>query len=110
MKQPRLDVDFVRRQFPYFDTELAKRWAFFDNAGGTFPCGAVVDRLTEAANERGQNMGVLRVNVIPGPVKIGRHDRHKFGPILAIVRFTHLQSGNLGQRIRLIGRLQQTCQ
>ena len=43
---PALDLEFVRRQFPFFETELAKHWAFFDNAGGTFPCGAVVDRLT----------------------------------------------------------------
>lgn len=46
-----LDLDFVRRQFPFFDTELSKHWAFFDNAGGSFACGAVVDRLTRFYRE-----------------------------------------------------------
>jgi len=43
--QNRFDVDFVRRQFPFFELEESKKWAFFDNAGGTFPCGPVVDKL-----------------------------------------------------------------
>ncbi len=46
-----LDLDFVRRQFPFFETKLAKDWAFFDNAGGSFPCAAVVDRLTRFYRE-----------------------------------------------------------
>ena len=46
-----LDLDFVRSQFPFFETELAKDWAFFDNAGGSFPCAAVVDRLTRFYRE-----------------------------------------------------------
>jgi selenocysteine lyase/cysteine desulfurase len=49
--QQALDLDFVRHQFPFFETELSKHWAFFDNAGGTFPCGAVVDRLTRFYRE-----------------------------------------------------------
>ena len=46
-----LDIDFVRQQFPFFKTSEAKDWAFFENAGGTFPCGAVVDRLTHFYRE-----------------------------------------------------------
>ena len=46
-----LDLDFVRLQFPFFETELSKHWAFFDNAGGSFPCAAVVDRLTRFYRE-----------------------------------------------------------
>ena len=45
------DIDFARLQFPFFETALSKQWAFFDNAGGTFPCGAVVDRLTHFYRE-----------------------------------------------------------
>ena len=45
------DIDFVRLQFPFFETASSKQWAFFDNAGGTFPCGAVVDRLTRFYRE-----------------------------------------------------------
>jgi hypothetical protein len=44
--QDRFDVDFARRQFPFFELEESKKWAFFDNAGGTFPCRPVVDKLT----------------------------------------------------------------
>ncbi len=41
------DVDFARKQFPFFESDASKQWAFFDNAGGTFPCGSVVERLTD---------------------------------------------------------------
>lgn len=41
-----LDLGFVRRQFPAFSApELADR-AFFENAGGSYACGQVIDRLT----------------------------------------------------------------
>ena len=39
------DVEFARRQFPFFDLDQSHEWAFFDNAGGTFPCRPVVDKL-----------------------------------------------------------------
>ncbi len=39
------DVDFARKQFPFFDLNQSNEWAFFDNAGGTFPCRPVVDKL-----------------------------------------------------------------
>lgn len=42
-----LDLDFIRDQFAIFDTEVGRRIAFFDNAGGSFVADAVVDRLTE---------------------------------------------------------------
>ncbi|MCB0636931.1 MAG: aminotransferase class V-fold PLP-dependent enzyme, partial [Lewinella sp.] len=43
---PTLDLDFVRRQFPVFGTENGQDIAFFDNAGGSYVAGAVIDRLT----------------------------------------------------------------
>ena len=43
----KLDLGFVRQQFPAFaEPSLAGR-AFFENAGGSYACGAVVSRLTE---------------------------------------------------------------
>jgi len=43
----KLDLSFVRQQFPAFaETSLAGQ-AFFENAGGSYPCGAVVNRLAE---------------------------------------------------------------
>lgn len=41
-----LDVDFVRSQFPAFAEPSLKGQAFFENAGGSYTCGAVIDRLT----------------------------------------------------------------
>ena len=41
-----LDIDFVRRQFPAFSNETLASKAFFENAGGSYPCRQVIDRLT----------------------------------------------------------------
>lgn len=42
-----LDLAFVRRQFPAFAEPTLEGWAFFENAGGSYPCRQVVRRLTE---------------------------------------------------------------
>ncbi|MFU8882061.1 MAG: aminotransferase class V-fold PLP-dependent enzyme [Rhodobacterales bacterium] len=47
-----LDVDFVRAQFPAFGVEALKGQSFFENAGGSFTCAAVIDRLTRFYTER----------------------------------------------------------
>jgi selenocysteine lyase/cysteine desulfurase len=41
-----LDSVYVRSQFPAFDSAPLKDQAFFENAGGSYPCRQVVDRLT----------------------------------------------------------------
>ncbi len=41
-----LDIDFVRSQFPAFSDPGLSASSFFENAGGSFPCGQVVDRLS----------------------------------------------------------------
>lgn len=47
-----LDMAFVRGQFPAFSSpELADK-AFFENAGGSYACGQVIDRLTRFYHER----------------------------------------------------------
>ncbi len=43
--QIEFDVAFARKQFPFFGTKESNDWAFFDNAGGTFPCRSVVEKL-----------------------------------------------------------------
>ena len=43
----KLDLDFVRRQFPAFVEPSLTGQAFFENAGGSYPCAAAVNRLTE---------------------------------------------------------------
>lgn len=42
-----LDVDFVRSQFPAFGEPSLDGWAFFENAGGSYTCRQVIDRLTD---------------------------------------------------------------
>ena len=43
----KLDVDYVRSQFPAFNDPLSKNWSFFENAGGSYVPKNVIDRLTE---------------------------------------------------------------
>jgi selenocysteine lyase/cysteine desulfurase len=43
----KLDLGFVRRQFPAFAEPSLTGQAFFENAGGSYACGAVVSRLGE---------------------------------------------------------------
>ena len=47
-----LDIDFIRAQFPAFQQENLKDQAFFENAGGSYTCGQVIDRLTRYYHER----------------------------------------------------------
>lgn len=42
-----LDLQFVRSQFPAFSEPSLEGWAFFENAGGSYPCKQFIDRLTE---------------------------------------------------------------
>jgi selenocysteine lyase/cysteine desulfurase len=47
-----LDLSYVRSQFPAFSVpDLADR-AFFENAGGSYACAPVIDRLTRFYRER----------------------------------------------------------
>ena len=47
-----LDMDFVRAQFPAFASPVLSGHAFFENAGGSFPCKQVVDRLHRFYTDR----------------------------------------------------------
>jgi selenocysteine lyase/cysteine desulfurase len=41
------DLNFIRSQFPAFEEPSLKGWAFFENAGGSYPCRQVITRLTD---------------------------------------------------------------
>ena len=41
----KLDLDYVRSQFPAFKDPLCKDWAFFENAGGSYVPKQVIERL-----------------------------------------------------------------
>jgi selenocysteine lyase/cysteine desulfurase len=47
-----LDLEFVRAQFPAFTSPAFAGQAHFENAGGSYPCARVVDRLTRFYNDR----------------------------------------------------------
>lgn len=42
-----LDLDFVRQQFPAFAEPTLREQAFFENAGGSYACRQVINRLDE---------------------------------------------------------------
>ncbi len=41
----KLNIDFVRSQFPAFKDPLSKEWSFFENAGGSYVPQKVIDKL-----------------------------------------------------------------
>ena len=47
-----LDIDFVRKQFPAFSEKTLQDQAFFENAGGSYACQQVIDRLHRFYVER----------------------------------------------------------
>ena len=47
-----LDLDFVRAQFPAFAEPSLQGQAFFENAGGSYTAGPVIDRLTRYYHQR----------------------------------------------------------
>jgi selenocysteine lyase/cysteine desulfurase len=47
-----LDLDFVRSQFPAFSEGPSVGQAFFENAGGSYPCLPVIERLNRFYRER----------------------------------------------------------
>ena len=47
-----LDADFVRSQFPAFAEASLQGHAFFENAGGSYTCGQVIDRLHRFYTQR----------------------------------------------------------
>jgi selenocysteine lyase/cysteine desulfurase len=47
-----LDLDFVRAQFPAFAQPSLEGQAFFENAGGSYPCRFVTERLARFYRER----------------------------------------------------------
>jgi cysteine desulfurase family protein (TIGR01976 family) len=87
----RLDIDFVRRQFPALGSGPYAEWAFFENAGGTYVPRSVIERtgayMTETqvqpgttsaasalAAERiadGTRLMAEMINADPGEIMIG---------------------------------------
>jgi selenocysteine lyase/cysteine desulfurase len=87
-----LDIDFVRAQFPAFSQPSLKGQALFENAGGSYTCAHVIDRLHRFYTERkvqpygffkasqdgGNEMDEAR-NRLAGLMNVGA-DEVSFGP------------------------------
>ncbi len=43
----KLDINYVRSQFPAFKDPLSKDWSFFENAGGSYVPRNVIEKLTQ---------------------------------------------------------------
>ena len=43
----KLDIDFVRSQFPAFKDPMCKDWSFFENAGGSYVPQQVIEKLNK---------------------------------------------------------------
>ena len=46
-----IDYNFIRQQFPAFSEPSLQGFAFFQNAGGSYACGQVIDRLNRYYRE-----------------------------------------------------------
>ncbi len=87
-----LDVEFVRSHFPAFSQENLRGWGFFENAGGSYACAQVIDRLGRyyretklqpyglypASKRAGEEMDSARVR-LAGLLNVGP-DEISFGP------------------------------
>ena len=47
MDNIKLDIEYVRSQFPAFNDPISKDWSFFENAGGSYVPKNVINKLTE---------------------------------------------------------------
>ena len=71
------------------------------------PC-PIVNELgqIDLAHHGGHHVGVLQVEVVVGAVEIGGHHGNVIGAVLQVVALAHLQAGNLGNGVLLVGVLQ----
>ena len=47
LKNIKLDLNFVKSQFPAFNDPMSKEWTFLENAGGSYVPQTVIDRLNK---------------------------------------------------------------
>ena len=108
-----LDVDFIRAQFPAFAQDSLANQAFFENAGGSYTCKQVIDRLYRYYTQRKvQPYGAFAASIDAGEemdeartrlaAMMGvQHNEVSFGPsttqntyVLAQAFRNHLKAGD----------------
>src|SRR5437660_1213000 len=73
------------------------------------PCSAHFS-LVRLAQQRGQRVRSLKIEIITRAVKICRHDGDEIRAILARKSLTQLYTGNLGNRVRFVGWFKRPAQ
>jgi cysteine desulfurase family protein (TIGR01976 family) len=100
----KLDIDFIRSQFPAFSEPSLQGFAHFENAGGSFACGAVIERLDhfyretklqpyygfEPSNSAGQQMDQARERMAQW-LNVDTDEVH-FGPSTSINTYVVAQA------------------
>ena len=71
-----LDINFVREQFPAFQSDDLKGQGFFENAGGSYTCGSVIERLNRFYTHRKvQPYGAYKASQLGGEEMDEARDR-----------------------------------
>lgn len=71
-----LDLGFVRSQFPAFSEPSLEGWRFFENAGGSYACAPVIERLTRFYREtKVQPYGAYPAGIRAGQEMESAHER-----------------------------------
>lgn len=61
-----IDYNFIRQQFPAFSEPSLQGFAFFQNAGGSYACGQVIDRINRFYRETKMQPGSYSPNSTRG--------------------------------------------
>src|SRR5438045_5748545 len=62
------------------------------------------------AQQRGQRVRSLKIEIITRAIKTGGHDRDEIRPIFARKSLTQFYTGNLGNRVRFVGWFKRPAQ
>ena len=69
MEKAKLDLDFIRNQYPVYQNPETASWAMFENAGGSYVPAQVIDRLTHFFNfTKVQPYGLFESSVEAGQI------------------------------------------
>ena len=65
-------------------------------------------RVVHAPHEPRDHVRARGVEIVPGTVQVARHDRHEVAAVPPAVGLAQLDTGDLGDRVPLVGRLQRS--
>ncbi len=96
------DKDAGRRHVVHIqELALGGACAPDDNLGG-----AALPGFMKAADQRRDDVAILRVIVVARAIEVGGHDAAVVAPVLAVVALTQFDAGYFGHGVGLVGGLQ----